>query len=76
MSPIVCNADHIKYFINELESKFPFPFRWIDKYTLDGLDVYEKWLDEQKTAVQLKRSLRKSFLQENNLSDNENEDQL
>jgi hypothetical protein len=42
MSPIVCNADYIKYFINELESKFPFPFRWIDNYTLDGLDVYEK----------------------------------
>jgi len=76
MSPIVCNAHYIKYFINELENKFPFPFRWIDKYTLDGLDEYEKWLDEQKAAVQLKRSLRKSFLEENGLSDNAIEDEL
>lgn len=48
MSPVICNAEYIRYFLNNLETKFPFPFRWVDKYTFDGLDVYKQWLDEQK----------------------------
>ena len=70
-SPVVCNADYIKYFIKEHESKFPFPFRWVDKYTLEGLDVYEEWLDEQKKHVEIKRFIRKNWMEKNNYTEND-----
>jgi hypothetical protein len=73
-SPVICSAEYIRYFIKNLESKFPFPFQWVDKYTLEGLDVYEEWLDEQKKAVQKKRLVRKNYLEVNNFRDNDEDD--
>ncbi len=57
-SPVVCNAKYMKEFLKSLEHKFPPPFSYVDKYTIAGLDVYEKWLDEQKEFVKIKRFFR------------------
>lgn len=46
MSPVVCNAEFMKRYLDEIKNKFPPPFSYVDKYTLEGLDVYEEWLDE------------------------------
>ena len=73
-SPVICSAEYIRYFIKNLESKFPFPFRWVDKYTLEGLDVYEAWLNEQIKAVQMKRLIRKNYLEVNNFTEEDYED--
>ena len=73
-SPVICSAEYIRYFIKNLESKFPFPIQWVDKYTIEGLDVYEQWLDEQKKAVQKKRLVRKNYLEVNNFRDNDEDD--
>jgi len=72
MSPVICNADYIRGFLKELEIKFSFPFRWVDKYTFDGLDVYEEWLDEQKKSVHLKRMIRKEWLENSKFSEDDN----
>ena len=48
----------MKEFLKSLEHKFPPPFSYVDKYTIAGLDVYEKWLDEQKEFVKIKRFFR------------------
>lgn len=74
MSPVICNADYIKDFLRRLETNFSFPFRWVDKYTLEGLNVYEAWLDEQKKAVQMKRLIRKNYLEVNNFTEEDYED--
>jgi len=71
-SPVVSNAEYIKDFLYRLEVNFPFPFQWVDKYTLDGLDVYEAWLEEQKNLVELMRSIRKAHLEKYKLSDTDN----
>ena len=73
MSPVICNAEYIKGFLKDLESKFSFPFLWVDKYTFDGLDVYEEWLDDQKKSVQLKRFIRKEWLENSKFSEDDNE---
>ena len=73
MSPVICNADYIRAFLKELESKFSFPFRWVDKYTFDGLDVYEEWLDEQKKSVYLMRMIRKEWLENSKFSEDDND---
>ena len=73
MSPVICNAEYIRGFLKELESKFSFPFRWVDKYTFDGLDVYEEWLDEQKKYVHLKRMIRNEWLEKSKLTDDKND---
>lgn len=66
MSPAICNAEYINGFIKRLESQFAFPFRWVDKCTFDGLDAYEKWLDDQKKSVEIMRFSRKTWLEEIN----------
>ena len=71
-SPVVCNSKYIKYFIKEIENNFPFPFQWVDKYTLDGLDTYDEWLDEQKRYVEIKRSARKEWMEKLNLTEDDN----
>jgi hypothetical protein len=71
MSPITCNAEYIKSFIKNLESKFPFPFRWTDKSTLGGLDAYDEWLDEQKKSVEIMRFMRKEWLKKINMSEDQ-----
>jgi hypothetical protein len=38
------------------------------------LDLYEAWLDEQKKAVQMKRLIRKNYLEVNNFTEEDYED--
>ncbi len=57
-SPVICDAEYMREFLKSLGHKFPPPFSYVDKYTLAGLDVYEKWLDEQKEFVKNKRFFR------------------
>ena len=69
MSPAYCNAEYIRKYLKKLESEFAFPFRWVDYCTLDGLDVYEQWLDEKKQSVEKMRHIRKTFLEKYDISD-------
>ena len=71
MSPVICNAEYIKDFISRLETSFSFPFRWVDKYTFDGLDAYEEWLDGQKKSVQMKRLIRKEWMEKHNFTEDD-----
>ena len=73
-SPVICNSNYIKYFIKELESKFPFPFQWVDNYTLGGLDAYEEWLDEQKKYVEIKRTVCKEWMEKLNITEDDSND--
>jgi hypothetical protein len=75
-SPVICNAEYMKSFLKEVNKKFPPPFNYVDKYTLEGLDVYDEWLDEQKKFVEMKRFFRKAYLEKYNFSDTSNDHQF
>lgn len=74
MSPIICDAKFMREFLEKIKNQFPPPFSYVDKYTLEGLDVYEEWLEEQKKFVEIKRLARKAYIDQYNFSDTDDGD--
>jgi len=54
MSPATCNAELMKNTLDKWDQLIPLGLQY-DRYTSDGLDVLEHWLNEKHAFLQMKR---------------------
>ena len=54
MSPATCNADLMKITTDKWEASIPTGLKY-DRYTSDGLDALQNWLEQMQSFIQVKR---------------------